>query len=58
MYERGSNLELAVDCVIFEEVAERSDIDEGVVDGCDLDVGVVQRCSQNEPSNTPKAIDA
>ena len=44
--------------VVFEEVTKRGNIDEGVVDCRNLDVRVVQRRSQDEPANTPEAIDA
>lgn len=44
--------------VILEKVTKRSNVDERIVDGRDFNVGVVQRRSQDEPSDTPKAIDA
>ena len=54
---KNSDLELAVDCVVLKKVAKGFDVDEGIIDSCDLNVGMVQRRSQNEPTDTPKAID-
>jgi len=52
------NLELSVDGVVLQEVAERRNIDEWVIDGSDLHVWVIQRCPQDQSPNSAEAIDS